>query len=211
MTRQTSYNIALAFAVGPLILCGIGFGTGYWFVTKTPENLFQSIGLWQACFNGYEHTSDLIGKAYYGCWWIFYKEYYYIRGWLMPGWFRACQTMATFGMVFQFITIPLLVMAKRETNNVRMISLSCFTIWMMAICQTITVVIFGVMIGEDRTWVPRYDLDMLGWSYGLAVLGGFFAHFSGISITVYLLMRKYDIWANNDDPNKMPVKRMPRI
>jgi len=76
----------------------------------------------------------------------------------------------------------------------------------MAICQTIVVVIFGVMIGLDRAWVPRYDLDVLGWSYGLAVLSGFFAHFSGISLTVYALMRKYDLLVNRDQP-----KRMPRI
>ncbi len=41
--------------------------------------------MWEACFNGYEHTSDYIGKAYFGCWWIFHQEYSYIRDWIMPG------------------------------------------------------------------------------------------------------------------------------
>jgi len=204
MTSKTSLNIALGFSVASLILVLIGFGTGYWFVSKTPENLFQSIGLWQACFNGYEHTSDLIGKAYYGCWWLFYKEYYYIRNWLLPPWFKACQTLATFGVVFQMLSVPLLVLARTDRSDTRFISAASFTVWMMAICQTITVVIFGVMIGEDRTWVPRYDLDMLGWSYGLSVVGGFFAHFSGIAITVYLLMRKYDLSLKPQEPKRMP-------
>jgi len=208
MTSRTPYLIAFGFAVCSCVLCLIGFGTGFWFVSHDPDNLFQSIGLWQACFNGYEHTSDLIGKAYYGCWWLFYKEYYYIRTWLMPPWFKACQTLATFGVVFQMASLPLLALAGAQTNNVRMVSLACFTVWMMAICQTIVVVIFGVMIGEDRTWMPRYDLDNLGWSYGLSVVSGFFAHFSGIAITVFLFMRKYDLLMNNDQPL---VKRTPKI
>jgi len=124
----------------------------------------------------------------------------------MPAWFKACQTLASFGVVFQFLTLGLLPLAARETDSVTMIVLACFTTWMMAICQTIVVVVFGVMIGLDRAWVPRYDLDVLGWSYGLAVISGFFAHFSGIAITVYALMRKYDLLANKDQP-----KRIPRI
>jgi hypothetical protein len=207
MTSKTPYLIAFAFGVLSFVLCMISFGTGYWFVSVEPDNLFQSIGLWQACFNGYEHTSDLIGKAYYGCWWIFYKEYYYIRTWLMPPWFTACQTLATFGVVFQFVSLGLLPFAGREVNNIFMIVAACFSVWMMAACQVVVVVIFGVMIGEDRTWMPRYDLDRLGWSYGLAVLSGFFSLFSGIALTTYMLMRKYDLLANRDQQ----TKRMPRI
>jgi len=207
MTGRKSYYIGFVFAVCSFILCLISFGTGYWFVSTDPDtSLFNSIGLWQACFNGYEHTSDLIGKAYYGCWWIFYKEYYYIRNWLMPAWFKACQTLATFGVVFQFLTLITLPFGWRHLDNIRWLTISCFTIWMMAICQTIVVTVFGVMIGLDRAWVPRYDLDVLGWSFGLAVVSGFFAYFSGISITVYTLMRKYDLLTRRDQP-----KRMPRI
>jgi len=204
MTSKRSYYIAFGFAVCSFILCLISFGTGYWFVSIDSENLFQSIGLWQACFNGYEHTSDLIGKAYEGCWWIFYKEYYYIRDWLMPPWFTACQVLATFGVVFHFLVLGLFPFAGRDTDNVRVLIGTCFCVWMMAICQSIVVVIFGVMIGEDRTWMPRYDLDRLGWSYGLAVVCGFFSHFAGIALTVYTLMRKYDLLMNRDPPKRMP-------
>jgi len=207
MASMKPYYIAFVFVFCSFILCIIGFGTVYWFVSQDPDNLFQSIGLWQACFNGYEHTSDLIGKAYQGCWWIFYKEYYYIRTWLMPPWFKACQTISTFGVLFQFLSIALMPMAARESNNVRTLCLTCFSVWMMAACQTITVVIFGVMIGEDRTWMPRYDLDRLGWSYGLSVVSGFFSIFAGISLTTFTLMRKYELLANNGQQ----TKRMPRI
>jgi hypothetical protein len=206
MASLKPYYIAFGCAVFSFILCIIGFGTGYWFVSKDPDNLFQSIGLWQACFNGYQHPMDLIGKSYYGCWWIFYKEYYYIRAWLMPPWFKAVQTIMTFGVLFQFLSLGLLPMAVREANNVRTLCLTCFSIWMMASCQTISVVIFGVMIGEDRTWMPRYDLDKLGWSYGLSVVSGFFSIFAGISLTTFTLMRKYELLANNGQQ-----KRMPRI
>ena len=207
MTSKTSYFIAFGFAVAAFILCSISLGTGYWWVSIDPENLFQSIGLWQACFNGYEHTSDLVGKPYYGCWWLFYKEYYYIRNWLMPPWFKACQTLATFGIVFQFFTLVLMPFAGIERSHVKVIMVTCFTCWMMFFCQCITVVIFGVMIGEDRTWMPGYHQDRLGWSYGLAVICGFFSIFSAISLMVYLSMRKYDIINHRSEP----VKRLPKI
>lgn len=84
MAHRLPYLLGMIFTVLSFILCAVGFGTGSWWVTTDEESVFHNAGLWQICFNGYEHTSDLIGKAYYGCWWIFYREYYYIRDWIMP-------------------------------------------------------------------------------------------------------------------------------
>jgi len=85
MANKLSFTLASVFIVLSFILCFIGFGTGAWWVTIDDESTFTSAGLWEICFNGYEHTSDLIGKAYRGCWWVFYNEYYYIRDWIFPG------------------------------------------------------------------------------------------------------------------------------
>ena len=49
------------------------------------------------------------------------------------------------------------------------------------------------MIGEDRTWMPQPDDDEPGWSFGLAVLSGFFAAFSCISIATYTMMREWEL------------------
>jgi len=83
--NKLPFILASAFIVLSFILCLIGFGTGSWWVSIDEDSKFVRAGLWEICFNGYEHTSDLIGKAYYGCWWIFYNEYYYIRDWIFPG------------------------------------------------------------------------------------------------------------------------------
>jgi hypothetical protein len=205
MANKLPYFLGFGMAVCSFILCMIGYGTGYWFVSIDPDNLFQSIGLWQACFNGYEHTSDLIGKAYYGCWWIFYKEYYYIKDWLMPPWFIAVQTLMTFAVVFQFLTLGLYPLAGGDTNNTRILGITCFMNGMLSACLTTSVVIFGVMIGEDRTWMPRYDLDRLGWSYGLTVVSGFLSIFSVIAITTYTFMRKYELLPSDDPPKRAPM------
>ena len=69
-----------------------------------------------------------------------------------------------------------------------------------AACISISVVVFAVMIGEDRTWMPRWDINVLGWSFGLACVAGFFSAFSCIGITVYTLTRKYELLPK-DDPS----------
>lgn len=76
--------IAFVLYLISFILTAIGVGTGYWYVSLGGDMKFERLGLWEVCFNGYEHPSDLMGKAYYGCWWIFHKEYSYIKDWILP-------------------------------------------------------------------------------------------------------------------------------
>ena len=57
------------------------------------------------------------------------------------------------------------------------------------------------MVGEDRTWMPKPDEDRMGWSFGLAVLAGFFAAFSTISMAVYCVLRWYEINYKDADQN----------
>jgi len=90
--NKLSLNLATVFIILSFVLCLVGFGTGSWWVSIDEDSTFDRAGLWEICFNGYEHTSDLIGKAYYGCWWVFYKEYYYIRDWILPGLYIALQS-----------------------------------------------------------------------------------------------------------------------
>ena len=77
--------------------------------------------------------------------------------------------------------------------------------------------IFGVMIGLDRAWLPRWDVNVLGWSYGLVVVSGFFSVFSFIAIVVYTLARKYDLTKEQmmargeASPIKTKAKLMPKV
>jgi hypothetical protein len=193
MANRLPFLLAAVFTVLSFILCIVGFGTGYWWVTTDDTNTFTSAGLWQICFNGYEHTSDLIGKAYYGCWWIFYKEYYYIRDWILPSWFIAVQTLMTFAVVFEFLALALFPLSFADVDNVRNLTVTCVITGLITCCISTSVVIFGVMIGLDRTWMPGWHLNVLGWSYGLVVVAGFLSTFSFIGILVYTLMRKYEL------------------
>ncbi|KAK2165805.1 hypothetical protein LSH36_45g09004 [Paralvinella palmiformis] len=210
MASKLPYLLAFSLYIGAFVLCAIGYGTGYWFVAKGNSRLFLRLGLWEACFNGYEHTSDYVGKAYYGCWWIFHKEYSYIRDWIMPSWFIACQTLMTFAIVTMFATMGLFPMAGKDSDNTRMLNITVFATLFTTLCIAITVIIFGVMIGEDRTWVPRPDIDKLGWSYGLVVVSGFMTAFSFISLSIYTLMRKWELLPREDEKVRM-MPPMPRV
>ena len=84
MANRIPFFISYACHIVSFVLCSLSYGTGYWLVAEGEDRLFLRLGLWETCFNGYEHTSDYVGKAYHGCWWIFHKEYSYIREWIMP-------------------------------------------------------------------------------------------------------------------------------
>lgn len=193
MTNKTPYYLAFTFFIISFITGCISTFTGYWYVAQGEGRLFKRMGLWEACFDGYMHNSDYIGKAYYGCWWIFHKEYSYIRDWLLPPWFIAVQTMMTFNVVCQLIGVFLfpgtghqISKSTRETTMSVITGLS--TLFLM-----LATLIFGAMIGLDRTWMPRPDENEPSWSYGCAVISGFFAAFSCISISTYTMMRNYDL------------------
>lgn len=49
----------------------------------------------------------------------------------------------------------------------------------LAIFSTIAVIIFGIR-GDDRDWMPDHEHNFLSWSFGLAVVGAFFAWMSAV-------------------------------
>jgi len=76
-------------------------------------------------------------------------------------------------------------------------------------CISTSVTIFGVMIGLDLTWMPDWHTNVLGWSFGMAVLAGFFVTFSFIAIVVYTLMVKYEI--ASAEQRRQDTKKVPMI
>jgi len=81
----------------------------------------------------------------------------------------------------------------------------------VAMCISTSVTIFGVMIGLDRTWMPDWHTNVLGWSYGLVVVAGFLATFSFIGIVVYTLMVKYEIARAKQQPDNKKLPMIPKI
>ncbi|CAD5118784.1 DgyrCDS7463 [Dimorphilus gyrociliatus] len=199
MVHRSPYYLALGLMILSLVLCGVAYGTGHWYIGGGHDNKFERLGLWEACFNGYEHTSDYIGKAYYGCWWMFHKEYSYVRGWMMPSWFISVQSLMSFAVVFEILSVVVLIKVGKSTGHDKAPLIACGLTIINTFCIAVSVIVFGVMIGEDRTWMPRFDLDYLGWSFGLAVLSGFFSAFAAISICTYTLMLKYEALPKYDE------------
>ena len=81
-------GVGLALGVIAAITIVLAFSTPYW-VESNADAIYitrmEKIGLWEACFNGYKFFKDSFGRTYNGCWWMFSREYDYIRSFLMPG------------------------------------------------------------------------------------------------------------------------------
>lgn len=211
MANRLPWIIGFICQVASFVLCALSYGTGYWLVGEGKGRLFKRLGLWEACFDGYEHTSDYIGKAYYGCWWIFHKEYSYIREWIMPSWFVAVQTLMTMALVCEFVLLALIPMTASQGGRTRIHSLTCCVTALQTACLGIAVSVFAIMVGEDRTWMPRFDINEMGWSFAFAVIAGFLSAFECIAISVYTLTLKYeqlpkeDPYQTKPNPNMMPM------
>jgi len=59
--------------------------------------------------------------------------------------------------------------------------------------------------------MPDWHTNVLGWSFGLAVIAGFFATFSFIGAVVYTLMVKYDIATAKQQPDTKKMPMIPKI
>lgn len=68
------------------LLTIISFSTSKWLESYEEANSrFESLGLWEACFNKFGYDRDNLGKTYDGCQWIFSYDYRPIFDWLNPG------------------------------------------------------------------------------------------------------------------------------
>ena len=81
-------GLGLGLGVITAILIVLAFATPYWVESNQGDiylTQMEKVGLWEACFNGYSDYRDNFGRIYNGCWWMFSREYDYIRHRLMPG------------------------------------------------------------------------------------------------------------------------------
>ena len=64
-------------------------------------------------------------------------------------------------------------------------------------------ILFGIEVYTDTLWMPNPDLNYLSWSYGLAVVSGFFSVFASIALVNYTLIIRQEF--------REPVGKMPPI
>lgn len=100
---------------------------------RVSDTTFRRLGLWQVCIAGFRNPKNYWGKVYYGCWWLFAREYNGLRAdeiltprmfrlnpcfclyWINlvtfwnSAWFIAVQTFACFGLIFNMLCSAALV------------------------------------------------------------------------------------------------------
>ncbi|XP_033727704.1 uncharacterized protein LOC117317029 [Pecten maximus] len=132
----------------------IGFATSYW-----SHSEFVTVGLWKACYRGYECTKTTYTTSY----------------------FEATQAFESLALVAGFIGLLLLafyIFINQSSSNISLFIASLVAVAFAACCGILGVIIYGC-----KTSLP------LSWSYALAVIGGIFYGISSILMAVYLLQK----------------------
>ncbi|XP_041360687.1 uncharacterized protein LOC121376944 [Gigantopelta aegis] len=164
----------------------ISFCTPNWIeqYDKYKTRKFQRMGLWEACFHGWNYYKDYLGKTYYGCWWVFSFEYRPIWTFLNPPWLLGIQVVMSLTFLLTIATLFFALMfickacpAKQHTRNCAILNM------IIAMATTICIIVFGLKTKVDRQWLPHPDSNFLSWSFGFAVLSAFFATFAAMCFT----------------------------
>ncbi|XP_046326451.1 uncharacterized protein LOC124110973 [Haliotis rufescens] len=165
--------IFAAVAVGCMVLA---FASPYWVESFDKfQGRFTKIGLWEVCFNDYTFYKDYKGKRYLGCWYIFSQEVRPIWEWLSPPWFISVQVMVSFTLLIQGLNAIALVLFlfkffPKTLDYLILMSTAAINLFAFGLIL-IALIVFGVK-KEDRSWVPRPDMNFLSWSYGLCCISG---------------------------------------
>ncbi|CAF0974342.1 unnamed protein product [Didymodactylos carnosus] len=163
---------ALLFGIFSLVCDLLAFSTPYWIQIwpRVGDTTFRSLGLWQACISGFRNPVNYWEKIFYGCWWLYAREYYQLRRdqILTPPWFTAVQVMACFGLIFNMLSVVALIVVSitryrlSRHSMLLCIVLSGFT----CMFNMISIAIFGQYADAiSGKWMPRPDYTSLSWSY----------------------------------------------
>jgi hypothetical protein len=190
----TEFDHRLVPKYSGLILCllafifdALSFFSFNW-IESMPEfkSKFSRLGLWGACFNGYVHPEDYVSKDYYGCWFIYWLEYKYIRDWLTPGWFISVQVFACLCFICNIVALIMVLMNFKKIGDQRKRSADSIPILMQltALLMYMYIVTWVGVMSKDRNWLPRPDHNRVGWSFAMAVMAGFCSAYAFICLSV---------------------------
>ncbi|KAH3710097.1 uncharacterized protein LOC127857627 [Dreissena polymorpha] len=167
----------------------LSFSTSHWLESfQEARSGFKRLGLWEACFDKYTYDKDTLGKTYDECGWIFSYDYRPIFDWLNPAWFLAVQVMMTLALILSLVTAILCLLGILNFCPDHRVSVAQLTnsilMFITGALLALAVTIFGIKADTDRAWLPRPDQNYMSWSFGLAVVAGFFAIFSGMCLVI---------------------------
>ncbi|XP_052249536.1 uncharacterized protein LOC127857169 isoform X2 [Dreissena polymorpha] len=210
MQGKSALNFCgVIFGVLATIVHVIGLSSPYWLESfEAARSRFVRLGLWTACFDEFTYDRDQLGMTYDGCGWIYSYDYKPMMGWLVPAWLLTVQVMMTSALiVLCLVSLALLggqchmCASKHDILNQAMKAgamwISCKTFLVALISASVT--LFGIKYDKDRQWFPRPDQIFLSWSFGLVVVGGFFAVFSAMCLT-------FDVLRLSDEAEKKQRK-----
>jgi len=189
--KRLTSTWAFIFTVCAFICLCVAFATPHWlerFPHKRMTKCFIRMGLWEFCFNDWTYYKDYLGKKYNGCWWIYHFEYKPVWAWLNPVWLLMVQIMMALAFTLQLIitTLHTLVYVRWPTpeKEKKYLRNTYYMMWASAALISTSVTIFGIKADIDRQWLPNPDSNFLSWSFGCAVLSGFFSIFSAMCMSV---------------------------
>lgn len=184
MALHTTKRWAYLLSISSGFLLFLAFCTPNWLESDetTPQKKFSNLGLWEICMN-MSDPKHLYDQRFVGCWWIPLEDLFFMRDQLLsPPFFIAVQVFFTFCLIFSILGCIMVFMYAccvaydRRVCMLRSISVVFF---LAALCGTIAVITFGAR-GDGRDWMPYPDHNYLSWSFGLAVVGTFFAWVASI-------------------------------
>ncbi|CAF0782450.1 unnamed protein product [Didymodactylos carnosus] len=204
---KTKCLIAIPKQVNTLFkhdLCDfLGFSTPYWIQIwpRVGDTTFRNLGLWQVCIAGFRNPKNYWGKVFYGCWWLYAREYYQLRRdqILTPPWFTAVQVMACFGLIFNMLSVVAVIVVSITRYRLSRRSMFVVIILSGLACgfNMISIAIFGQYSDAiGGKWMPRPDYTFLSWSYismFVSTLAAFLcALFMGLELYYVTEAKKYN-------------------
>jgi len=162
-------------------LC-ISFASPFWFQTWPQSfNTFQSIGLWEACFDNFIHPKDDTMHLYSGCYWVFSSDpnIRKLREWLTPPWMITCQILVVGILLILVITVAIVAVTFYHMcpviNHQYHETYAMFAAASLMFLDTVITIIVAGLFGsqcQDRNWLPRPDLNLLSWGFGFLIVNG---------------------------------------
>ncbi|XP_016659524.1 uncharacterized protein LOC107883632 [Acyrthosiphon pisum] len=195
MIKSRNGLTAAGLSVLGTFLVLLAFTTKSWLVTdgklKNPE--FERLGLWVVCFKGFKDPRHWYDTRFHNCWWVFEEEYYTISDIVFKDFYIAtqffftdCVFLTVFGL---FYTIVYVYLNRAYIGYVKILLSAGILNIAAAICSSIALIIFGVY-GKNRQWMPHWEHNDIGWSYGVAVAGTIALYVSGVLYVIEQQLHK---------------------
>jgi len=196
---------ALFFGIFSLVCNLVGFSTPYWLQIwpRVGDTTFRKLGLWQVCIAGFRNPKNYWGKVFYGCWWLYAREYNGLRkdGILTPPWFTAVQVFACFGLIFNMLCCAALIVVAITGYRLsrRSMLVGCILAACAWFCNFLVVLIFGIYADEiPGKWMPRADYTILSWSYEFTI-GSMVSSFFTVGFVLFEIYFITEAKKNNNE------------